>query len=54
LILGGYAIAFHGHPRYTKDLDVWLELSDENASNVLKALEDFGFGELEVSKEDFL
>jgi hypothetical protein len=52
--LGGYAIAFHGHPRYTKDLDVWLEMSDENASNVLKALEDFGFGDLEVSKDDFL
>lgn len=29
LILGGYAIAFHGHPRYTKDLDIWLELSVE-------------------------
>jgi hypothetical protein len=54
LILGGYAIAFHGHPRYTKNLDVWLEMSEENASNVLKALEDFGFGDLEVSKEDFL
>lgn len=54
LILGGYAIAFHGHPRYTKDLDVWLEMSEENASNVLKALEDFGFGDLEISKEDFL
>lgn len=54
LILGGYAIAFHGHPRYTKDLDVWLEMSDENASNVMKALEDFGFGHLDVSKEDFL
>jgi hypothetical protein len=52
--LGGYAIAFHGHPRYTKNLDVWLEMSEENASNVLKALEDFGFGDLEVSKEDFL
>ncbi len=54
LILGGYAIAFHGHPRYTKDLDVWLELSNKNASSVMKALEDFGFGDLEVSKEDFL
>ncbi|MGI8669315.1 MAG: hypothetical protein ACR2J3_05625 [Aridibacter sp.] len=54
LLIGGYAIAFHGHPRYTKDLDIWLELSDENASNVLKALEDFGFGDLEVSKDDFL
>lgn len=35
LVLGGYALAFHGHPRYTKDLDVWLELSieDEKAIN---------------------
>lgn len=54
LVIGGYAIAFHGHPRYTKDLDIWLESSDENASNVLKALEDFGFGDLDISKEDFL
>lgn len=54
LILGGYAIAFHGHPRYTKDLDVWLEMSEENASNVMKALDEFGFGGLAVSKEDFL
>lgn len=54
LVLGGYAIAFHGHPRYTKDLDVWLEMSDENASNAMKALEDFGFGGLEVTKDDFL
>jgi predicted nucleotidyltransferase len=54
LVLGGYAIAFHGHPRYTKDLDVWLELSEENAANVMKALVDFGFGDLDISKDDFL
>ena len=54
LLVGGYAIAFHGHPRYTKDLDIWLELSEENAVNVMKALKDFGFGDLDVSKEDFL
>ena len=54
LVLGGYAIAFHGHPRYTKDLDIWLEMSEENASNVMSALKDFGFGDLDVSKEDFL
>lgn len=54
LVLGGYAIAFHGHPRYTKDLDVWLELSEENAANAMKALNDFGFGDIEISKEDFL
>lgn len=54
LIVGGYAIAFHGHPRYTKDLDVWLELSEENAANAMRALEDFGFGGLDVSGDDFL
>ncbi len=54
LVLGGYAIAFHGHPRYTKDLDIWLELSEANAENVLKALNDFGFGDLDVSKVDLL
>ena len=54
LVLGGYALAFHGHPRYTKDLDIWLELSSENAGRTMKALEDFGFGALDVSKEDLL
>ena len=54
LVLGGYALAFHGHPRYTKDLDIWLELSSENADRTMKALEDFGFGDLDVSKEDLL
>jgi hypothetical protein len=54
LVLGGYAIAFHGHPRYTKDLDIWLELSEENAENVMKALDDFGVGSLDFTKEDFL
>lgn len=54
LVLGGYAIAFHGHPRYTKDLDIWLELSEENALNVMNALGDFGFGSFDFSKEDFL
>lgn len=54
LVLGGYAIAFHGHPRYTKDLDIWLELSRENAVNVLKALNDFGFAGLGISEEDLL
>lgn len=54
LVLGGYAIAFHGHPRYTKDLDIWLELSEENAANTMKALEDFGFAGLGISNEDLL
>jgi hypothetical protein len=32
LVVGGYAVAFHGHPRYTKDLDVWVESSPDNAN----------------------
>jgi hypothetical protein len=54
LVVGGYAVAFHGYPRYTKDLDVWIELSAENADNVIKALEEFGFGSLGLKSEDFL
>ena len=54
LVVGGYAVAFHGYPRYTKNLDIWIELSPENAFNVLKALEEFGFGSLGLKPEDFL
>jgi hypothetical protein len=54
LVVGGYAVAFHGYPRYTKDLDIWIELSPENALNVLKALGEFGFGSLGLKAEDFL
>jgi hypothetical protein len=54
LVVGGYAVAFHGYPRYTKDLDGWIELSPENANNMIKALEEFGFGSLGLKIEDFL
>lgn len=54
LVLGGYALAFHGHPRYTKDLDIWLELSTPNAERTLAALADFGFSGLDLSTEDFM
>ena len=54
LIIGGYAVAFHGHPRYTKDLDIWIELGQENAANILKALAQFGFGSLGLRQDDFL
>ena len=47
-------MAFHGHPRYTKDIDVWIEMTQENSGNVIKALEQFGFGSLGLKEEDFL
>lgn len=52
LLVGGYALAFHGHPRFTKDLDVWVEASDENAGRVHHALADFGAPLHELSRED--
>ncbi len=53
LIVGGYAVAIHGYPRYTKDLDIWIALSPENADKILKVLDDFGFGGLNLTAEDF-
>ena len=41
LVVGGYAVAFHGHPRYTKDLDIWLWLDRQNALLVVAALEKY-------------
>lgn len=54
LIVGGYAVAAHGHPRYTKDLDVWVRVDRENAQHIVEALGDFGFGDLGLAVEDFL
>ncbi len=54
LIVGGYAVAAHGHPRYTKDLDVWVLVDQRNVEQLLLALGDFGFGSLDLTPDDFL
>ncbi|MBN1868027.1 hypothetical protein JW916_12135 [Candidatus Sumerlaeota bacterium] len=54
LVIGAYAVALHGYPRYTKDLDVWIEVSARNAESMVKALEQFGFGSLGLRAADFL
>jgi hypothetical protein len=54
LIVGGYAVAFHGHPRYTKDLDIWLWVDKQNAQKMVQALEQFGFATLGLTPDDFL
>jgi predicted nucleotidyltransferase len=54
LVIGGYAVAFHGHPRYTRDIDIWIELSPDNAARIVTALEQFGFGSLGLKAADFL
>lgn len=52
MIVGGYAVGVHGYPRYTGDLDIWLNPSAENAARVLLALEAFGFGSFGLSIAD--
>jgi hypothetical protein len=54
LVIGGYAVALHGHPRYTKDMDVWIQMNPDNAAKMVKALDQFGFGSLNLQAADFL
>ena len=53
-IVGSFALAFYARPRYTKDLDILIEPTIENARKVLDALNDFGFGSLPLSENDFI
>ncbi len=53
LIVGGYVLAFHGAPRYTGDLNLFVKPDDENARRIVTALEAFGFGSLGLQPEDF-
>lgn len=53
LIIGGYAVSKHSEPRYTKDLDIWIDNSKENAERVFSALKSFGAPLHDVSVDDF-
>lgn len=53
IIVGAYALAYHGAPRFTGDIDVYVRPTPENAARILKALEAFGFGSLGLKSEDF-
>lgn len=53
VIVGGYALAFHGAPRYTGDMDILVTPGENNAQEVLNALKDFGFASLDLSIDDF-
>ena len=42
LLIGGYAVGYYGYPRTTADMDVWVEISAENASRLVQVFHDFG------------
>lgn len=51
LIVGGYAVGFHGYPRYTGDIDIFVEINSVNAKKLVKVFSDFGFPE--TAKEEY-
>jgi hypothetical protein len=53
LLIGGYAVIVHGHPRLTNDLDLVIGAEPENVARCLKALREFGFSEGELSPNIF-
>jgi len=54
MVVGGYALAFHGKPRHTGDLDIWINISEINADRMLRVLKDFGLPAMGFKNEDFL
>jgi hypothetical protein len=53
LIVGAYALAIHGRPRATGDLDIWIDAAPSNARNVMRALSAFGAPLADINEEDF-
>jgi hypothetical protein len=54
LLVGGYAVGFHGYPRPTGDLDIWVAIEPENADRIVAALREFGFDVPEITRDLFL
>lgn len=54
MVVGAHALAFHGRPRHTGDLDIWIKPSSANAEKMVLVLKDFGFESLGLKKDDFL
>ena len=54
LLIGGYAIGYHGYPRATADMDVWVGMDNKNAEKIVSVLREFGFDLPEIRKEIFL
>ncbi len=54
LIVGGHAVAFHGHPRFTGDIDFLIRSTPDNVERVLTVLSAFGFGSVGIIEDDLL
>jgi hypothetical protein len=54
IVIGGYAVAYHGYPRATGDIDIWIANNPDNAKRTVQAIKDFGFADPDISEEIFL
>ena len=54
LLIGGYAVGYHGYPRATVDMDIWIAIHPSNASKTVAAMKEFGFDNSELCTEMFL
>jgi predicted nucleotidyltransferase len=54
VVIGGHAVAFHGYPRLTDDLDILVRPTPDNAARLMDVLREFGFGDIGISADDFL
>jgi predicted nucleotidyltransferase len=54
LLIGGYAVGYHGYPRATADMDIWIATNPANADRIVAVLKEFGFNPAELSPQLFL
>jgi hypothetical protein len=54
LLVGGYAVGYHGYPRATGGMDIWIEMSESNSKKVVSAFRDFGMPDGAISEDLFL
>lgn len=54
VVVGGHAVAFHGHPRFTGDIDFFVRMTSLNVQRLLAVLDEFGFGSLGITEHDLL
>jgi hypothetical protein len=54
LVGGGYAVTWHGYPRFTGDIDIWIHATEENSQKMMRVLDAFGAGGMGIGPADFL
>ena len=54
IVIGGYAVVYHGYVRSTNDIDIWIDIREDNIKKLIKVLDDFGFSSLSIKEADFL